>query len=197
MCVGYSPLPRSSNTPLQDLSSRHYSTRIHPMILPVTWKINLNWMIPNLYMGNGCLTKHPFKFGCLEFQVLLLCQNHRENAGTLGWYPSCLSLLRSPLKGNVPNKYPLYKVHMGLIIKGPPSQGYHHFPYDKKHLLLLEWTSQSPGSEWFSRIFFVGVFVKAEIKKKQFRVGDSSWDSSLKPCILGTWNSWWVLKSTA
>ena len=88
MCVGYSPLPRSSNTPLQDLSSRHYSTRIHPMILPVTWKINLNWMIPNLYMGNGCLTKHPFKFGCLEFQVLLLCQNHRENAGTQAHHDS-------------------------------------------------------------------------------------------------------------
>ena len=31
-----------------------------------------NWMIPNLYMGNGCLTtKHPLKTGCLEFQVSL------------------------------------------------------------------------------------------------------------------------------
>ena len=36
--------------------------------------------------------------------------HHRENAGTLGWYP-------------------LYKVYMGLIIKGT-SQGYHHFPND-------------------------------------------------------------------
>ena len=26
-------------------------------------------MIQNLYMGNGCLTKHPLKTGCLEFQV--------------------------------------------------------------------------------------------------------------------------------
>ena len=42
---------------------------------------------------------------------------HRENAGTLGWYPSCLSPPRSPLKGDIPNKYPLYKVYMGLIIK--------------------------------------------------------------------------------
>ena len=36
----------------------------------------------------------------------------------LGWYPSCLSPPRSPLKGDIPNKYPLFKVYMGLIIKG-------------------------------------------------------------------------------
>ena len=30
-----------------------------------------NWMIQNLYMGNGCFTKHPFINGCLEFQELL------------------------------------------------------------------------------------------------------------------------------
>ena len=23
-----------------------------------------NWMIPNLYIGNGCFTKHPFLNGC-------------------------------------------------------------------------------------------------------------------------------------
>ena len=28
-----------------------------------------NWMIPNLYIGNGCFTKHPFINGCLGFQV--------------------------------------------------------------------------------------------------------------------------------
>ena len=50
--------------------------------------------------------------------AILLAQCHRENAGTLGWYPSCLSPPRSPLKGDIPNKYPLYKVYMGLIIKG-------------------------------------------------------------------------------
>ena len=27
-----------------------------------------NWMIPNLYIGNGCFTKHPFINGCLGFQ---------------------------------------------------------------------------------------------------------------------------------
>ena len=36
---------------------------------------------------------------------------------TLRWRaPRCFS--RSPLKGDIPNKYPLYKVYIGLIIKG-------------------------------------------------------------------------------
>ena len=29
-----------------------------------------NWMIPDLYLGNGCFTKHPFKTGCLGYQVV-------------------------------------------------------------------------------------------------------------------------------
>ena len=66
-----------------------------------------------------------------DIQIALYnCIIHKENAGTLGWYPSCFSPPRSPLEGGIPNKYPLYKVYMGLIIKGPPSQGYHHFPYE-------------------------------------------------------------------
>ena len=28
-----------------------------------------NWMIPNLYIGNGCFTKHLFINGCLGFQA--------------------------------------------------------------------------------------------------------------------------------
>ena len=32
---------------------------------------SFNWMIPNLYMENGCFTKHPLKTGCLEFQVVV------------------------------------------------------------------------------------------------------------------------------
>ena len=38
--------------------------------------------------------------------------------GTLAWYPSCLKPARSPLEGDIPNRYPLNKVYMGLIIKG-------------------------------------------------------------------------------
>ena len=32
-----------------------------------------NWMIQNLYLGNGCFTKHPFKSGCLGFEVIIVC----------------------------------------------------------------------------------------------------------------------------
>ena len=30
-----------------------------------------NWMIANLYIGNGCFTKHPIFTGCLGFQVAI------------------------------------------------------------------------------------------------------------------------------
>ena len=30
-----------------------------------------NWMIPNLYIGNGCFTKHLFINGCLGFQAYI------------------------------------------------------------------------------------------------------------------------------
>ena len=63
----------------------------------------------------------------------LYISHHRENAGKgpLGCVWSCLTPCWSLSKGDITNKYPLYiyiyKVYMGLI-KGPPSQGYHHFP---------------------------------------------------------------------
>ena len=28
-----------------------------------------NWMIPILYIGNGCFTKHPLKNACFRYQV--------------------------------------------------------------------------------------------------------------------------------
>lgn len=37
---------------------------------------------------------------------------HGENGGSLlGWWPSCLTPARSPSNGDIPNKYPLYKMH--------------------------------------------------------------------------------------
>ena len=36
-----------------------------------------NWMIPNLYIGNGCFTKHLFKTGCLGFQVCMILRFDR------------------------------------------------------------------------------------------------------------------------
>ena len=40
-----------------------------------------NWMIPILYIGNGCFTKHPIKNGCLEYQVLVKFRN--DDSGNL------------------------------------------------------------------------------------------------------------------
>ena len=48
-----------------------------------------NWMIPNLYIGNGCFTKHPFINGCLGFQVRIKIQESPFIAGS--WGPSCYS----------------------------------------------------------------------------------------------------------
>ena len=45
-------------------------------------------------------------------------QIHREIAGTLRMVPWLFNPPRSPSKGDIPYKYPLYQVYMGLIIKG-------------------------------------------------------------------------------
>ena len=46
-------------------------------------------MIPNLYIENGCFTKHPLKHGCLGFQVYILCHGRYEIVpGTLAVRPS-------------------------------------------------------------------------------------------------------------
>ena len=45
-----------------------------------------------------------FELGTLSLKVHITWKIHKEHAGV------------------IPNKYPLYKVYMGLIIKGPPSQ---------------------------------------------------------------------------
>ena len=62
-----------------------------------------------------------------EFQdlhmLILDSYIHRKNAGTLGMVPSCLTPKEPFKRGYLPNKHPPYKVNMGLIIKGPPSQG--------------------------------------------------------------------------
>ena len=72
----------------------------------------------------------------------------------LGWWaPSCLTPVRSPLRGDIPNKYPLYKVYMGLIIKGPPSQGYQHFPYETS-IVIFELPNWS-GLRW-TKILLTG-----------------------------------------
>ncbi len=47
---------------------------------PSTLKLlGINWMIPNLYIGNGCFTKHPLKIGRLGYQAYIVC--HLFSAG--------------------------------------------------------------------------------------------------------------------
>lgn len=38
----------------------------------IRW-LAINWMIRNLYLGNGWFTKHPLKTGCFGFQVAKTC----------------------------------------------------------------------------------------------------------------------------
>ena len=61
------------SSPIGQLNFLGYATIFHMG----TWNpkqsfINgcFNWMIPNLYIENGCFTKHPVINGCLGFQVV-------------------------------------------------------------------------------------------------------------------------------
>ena len=81
----------------------------------------------NLGMNNA-------KLWCILFMVWLLarcvvrrifsvslCNNFiGKMVVPLGWYPSCSTPQGAPLKGDIsdiPNRYPLYEVYMGLIMK--------------------------------------------------------------------------------
>ena len=59
------------------------------------------------------------------------------------------------LKGDIPNKYPLYKVCTGLIIKGPPSQG--GFPPFSRWLRSPIFLNARGECADFGRFFFVCV----------------------------------------
>ena len=82
---------------------------------------------------------NPIKVQNVNPQNVFCCFIQMENAGTLGWYPSSLSPPRSPLKGDIPNKYPLYKVYIwGWLLRGPHPKGFptifpmiHGFPSSK------------------------------------------------------------------
>ena len=45
-----------------------------------------NWMIPNLYIENGCFTKHPFINGCLGFQDNIILNILLEHQSSLGYH---------------------------------------------------------------------------------------------------------------
>ena len=58
-----------------------------------------NWMIPNLYIEHGCFTKHPFIYGCLGFQAVILIKyvssfsRSSQSVQTLNSPPSSLNIL--------------------------------------------------------------------------------------------------------
>ena len=59
---------------------------------------------------------------CFKYVGCLLCNVEEylfigKMMVPLGWYPSCLTP-KKPLKRGISSKYPLYKVYMGLTIKG-------------------------------------------------------------------------------
>ena len=99
---------------------------------------------------NGLSLVHPFKIhNVSKTYVCCFCPLHCESFVEKKWLqyfskndawsrylvrrwgisgpshvdPSCLTPKEPFKRGYLPNKYPPYKVYMGLIIKGPPSQG--------------------------------------------------------------------------
>ena len=136
------------NQTCQDWPKRWRNMRVHPDI----------WGFFRI-CGNSFLRikiKHPgfFNYGesqgeTIQFRshtktamkhqhlpVWLMFESSVQKETSIKWHPKMASSKGNwwypcPLKGDIPNKYPLYKVYMGLIIKGPPSQGYHQFPYDQ------------------------------------------------------------------
>ena len=58
-------------------TNKNVASEITSWDAPGTWHIWLHkWLFqlddgPNLYIGNGCLTKHPFWTGCLGFKVCI------------------------------------------------------------------------------------------------------------------------------
>ena len=94
-----------------------------------------NWMIPYLYIGNGCFTKHPFINGCFGFQeVLVFFSNSHENGKK-----QCIAINAPPIL-----------CHFSRIT---PWEGYHRTWKCYKMFLfqdrILRWTSLSS-----SRVFF-------------------------------------------
>ena len=62
-----------------------------------------NWMISNLYIGNGCFTKHLFINGCLGFQVarclwwtpIIIVLMLDSSQSLAAWWPPCGHLAKT------------------------------------------------------------------------------------------------------
>ena len=77
--------------------------------IPTSWEIPSSWFFSRWW---------PLFWGSSTPPTTIIGwrSNHNHIMGKmmvpLGWYPSCLTP-RSPLKGDIPTKYPLYKVYIG------------------------------------------------------------------------------------
>ena len=86
-----------------------------------TWGNNPIWLIFFKWVGttnqdSNLTTAHIF----FEICGVKQHQVHWENGGGKNWHgaTSCLIPQKNPLKGDIPNKYPLYKVYMGVSKNG-------------------------------------------------------------------------------
>ena len=94
------PFIKGCDTPSLQLQIHHHSHLPPLRICSMRWRAATSGMVARMLSR--------IRMACEGWKRKRIC--HRENAGTLGWYPSCLRPpQRSPL---------LYKVYMGLIIKG-------------------------------------------------------------------------------
>ena len=102
-------------------------------VCPLFW-----WLNPGLFQS---------KQGSFGFQVDMygvfgsILHFIRKTVVPLGWCPSCSTLQGAPLTGDMgPNKYPrdIFGVYRVDDFSGPPSQGYHHFPYEHWDLYFFD-----------------------------------------------------------
>ena len=83
-----------------------------PPIIMVQWKMG-SWKMCGL-SPNGLFSTSMIMGGrvtCFFFNLSVTSIFIGKMLVPLGWNPSCLTPPRSPLKGDIPNKYPLYKVY--------------------------------------------------------------------------------------
>lgn len=72
-------------------------------------------MIPNLYLESGCCTKHPFKIGCLGFQVGVYMYVYIYTYQTPG--------IRPPARKSGNNQWNV-KVDLSFIFQPPSYPGH-------------------------------------------------------------------------
>ena len=94
----------------------HWHVPVFIWVIPVTQISFVNWHVGTVLHGSCVTLRDVSAVSCRYLRDE--SEFHREIAGTLGMAPYLFNPARSPLKVDIPNKYPLYKVYMGLTIRG-------------------------------------------------------------------------------